>query len=51
MRSSLSDLRRRSGTPESVDYDPAEHSFESLLPGARATTILCVLFLMLLVVL
>jgi hypothetical protein len=51
MRASFPNPRRpQPGPSEGVDYDPSEHAFENLIPGARATVILCVLFLMLLVI-
>lgn len=51
MRVTQFDRRRTTGTAEGGHYDPAEHGIDALLPGARATAVLCVLFLLVLVAL
>lgn len=51
MQHTPSDSRRgHAETPCGHDYDPAEHAIDRLLPGARATMVLCLMLMAVLVV-
>lgn len=51
MQHTPSESRRgHAPTEGSRDYDPAEHAIDRLLPGARATMVLCLLLMAVLVV-
>lgn len=51
MQHTPSDSRRgHAETQGGLDYDPAEHAIDRLLPGARATMVLCLMLMAVLVV-
>lgn len=51
MQHKPTDSRRgHAETPGGLDYDPAEHAIDRLLPGARATMVLCLVLMAVLVV-